>query len=202
MKKKWIPILALAAAAMMGAAGCTGDDGRLAEYAKNSVEQQTRQNEQIARQNQEVTHQNRQVVEAARNLVEADAKARQEMVAAQKSLQAGLQSERSTLDQQRQDLELERKDIARHRYWEPVVAQAITGCGVLLACLLPLVICVYVLRSLHHDRGEESELNELLVTELTAESPRLLLPPAEIRPALERELSSRDPDVIDGPATN
>ncbi len=197
MEKTHTTIRAVAAAALMIAAGCGGDDGRLAEYAKNSVEQQTRQNEQIARQNLEVTRQNQQVAEAARNLVEADAKARQEMVAAQKSLQDGLQAERSTLDQQRQELELERKDIARERYREPVIAQAIAGCGVLLACLLPLAICIYVLRHIYHDRGDETVLNELLVEELTADRPRLLLPLAENVPALEQELPPDDTDAGD-----
>ncbi len=198
-------IRAVEAAALMIAAGCGGDDSRLAEYAKNSVEQQTRQNDQIARQNLEVTRQNQQVAEAARNLVEADAKARQEMVAAQKSLQDGLQAERSTLDQQRQELELERKDIARQRYGEPVIAQAIAGCGALLACLLPLAICSSLLRNLHHDQGDETVLNELLLEELTADRTRLLLPPAESVPALERELPPEDTDAGDhlgiGPVT-
>src|SRR5262245_54144367 len=105
MEMMQMTIRIVAAAALLTALGCGGDDGRLAEYAESSIQQQSRQNEQIARQSQEVTQQNRQVAEAARNLVEADARARQELVAAQKSLQDGIQAERSTLDRQREDLE-------------------------------------------------------------------------------------------------
>ena len=184
--------LAMAAVASMGAGGCEGDNGRLADYAQNSVEQQTRQNDQIARQNLEVTQQNRQVAEGAQKLVAADAQARQELVTAQKSLQEGVHVERMTLDQQRQGLEEDRRQIARERYWEPLIAEAIGGCGVLLACLLPLVICLYVLRSLQTDTGDEAVLNELLVTELTAERPQLLLPTAERPATLEQELLPAD----------
>jgi hypothetical protein len=163
----------------MGTGGCDADDARLAEYAKNSVEQQTRQNEQIARQNQEVTQQNRQVAEGAHKLVEADARARQELVSAQQVLQTGLQAERSTLDQQRQNLEQERQDIAHERNWQPLIAEAISGVGVLVACLAPLLLCFYVLRSAHSDQSDETALNEFLVTELASEAPRLLLAPSD-----------------------
>jgi hypothetical protein len=176
----------------MGAGGCEGDSGRLADYAQNSVEQQTRQNDQIARQNLEVTQQNRQVAEGAQKLVAADAQARQELMTAQKSLQEGLHVERMTLDQQRQGLEDDRRQIARERYWEPLVAEAIGGFAVLLACLLPLVICAYVLRSLQTETGDEAILNELLVTELMSERPQLLLPPANRPAALEREVLPSD----------
>jgi hypothetical protein len=179
MKKTWMMILLVAATGSMGAGGCDGDDARLAEYAKNSIDQQGRQNEQIARQNQEVTQQNRQVAEAARKLVEADAKARHEMVTAQKMLQAGLQNERSTLDQQRQELEQERKDIARERYWQPVIAEAIGNVGLLAACLAPLVLCYQLVRNMHAATVDETALNELLVCELATESPRLLLENSE-----------------------
>lgn len=192
MQRTWMMCLAVAAVASMGAGGCDGDDGRLADYAQNSVDQQTRQNEQIARQNLEVIQQNRQVAKAAQQLVEADAQARKEMVTAQKTLQEGLHVERMTLDQQRQGLEVDRQRLARERYWEPLIAEAIGCCGVLLACLMPLVICLYVLRNLQSERGDEAVLNELLVFELTAERPQLLLPTAECRPSLEQELLPAD----------
>jgi hypothetical protein len=202
MKRMWMMGLVMAAVASMGAGGCEDDNARLAEYAKNSVDQQTRQNEQIARQNQEVTQQNRQVAEAAQKLVEADARARQEMVSAQKALQEGLHVERLTLDQQRQGLEDVREQLARERYWDPVIAEAIGGCGVLLACLLPLMICLYVLRTLQTGSGDEAVLNELLVSELTGERPQLLLPTAEHRLALERELPPPGPAGIEDMETD
>ncbi|MBI3860739.1 MAG: hypothetical protein HY290_02465, partial [Planctomycetia bacterium] len=179
-------MLGAVALASMGAGGCDENE-RLADYAKNSVDQQSRQNDQIARQNQEVTQQNRQVAEAARNLVEADARARQELVTAQQSLQSGLQAERATLDQQRTELEQDRKDIARDRYWQPVIAETLHSLGVLAACLAPLLLCVYVLRNLSTAQADETALNELLVSELVSETPRLLLPAPDARRTLVDE---------------
>jgi ClpP class serine protease len=196
MKTTWMMMLTVLAVASMGAGGCDADDARLAEYAKNSVDQQTRQNEQIARQNQEVTQQNRQVAEGAHKLVEADARARQELVSAQQALQTGLQAERSTLDQQRQDLEQERKDIAHERYWQPLIAEAISGVGVLAACLAPLLLCFLVLRNVNTEQSDETALNELLVAELAAEAPRLLLAPADDRTEL---VGGPSPDRSDMP---
>jgi ClpP class serine protease len=197
MKTTWMMILAVMAVASMGAGGCEGDDARLGEFAKNSVDQQVRQNEQIARQNQEVTQQNRQIAEGAHKLVEADARARQELVSAQQALQTGLQAERSTLDQQRRDLEQERKDIARERYWQPLIAEAISGIGVLASCLAPLILCYLVLRNVNTEQSDETALNELLVAELAAEAPRLLLAPVDNRAALASETSINRSDAPD-----
>lgn len=196
MKKIGMMMLSLAAIASMGAGGCDGDDQRLAEYAQHSVEQQARQNEQIARQNQEVTQQNRQVAEAARELVAADARARQELVTAQQTLQSGLQSERSMLDQQRQLLEQERQGLARERYWQPLIAEAISQIGVLAACLAPLLLCLFLLRSMHGQHFDESDLNELLVAELAAETPQLLFAPLAGRTPIDQEPAPAGCDSI------
>jgi len=200
MRNVWMMVLIVAVMASTGAAGCDENE-RLADYAQNSVDQQSRQNEQIARQSQEVTQQNRQVAEAARKMVEADARARQELVAAQKSLQAGLQAERATLDQQRNDLEQDRQAIARDRYWQPLIAEAIRGIGVLAACLAPLLLCLLVLRNLRSEQPDEAALNEFLITELAAEMPQRLLPPANNNLALVAEVPP-DRDGTDGPEEN
>lgn len=201
MKRMGMIFLAMTAVVAMGGGSCD-DEGRLAEYAHNSVEQQNRQNEQIARQNLEVTRQNRQVADAAQKLVEADARARQELVIAQKALQEGLQSERSTLDRQRDAIEQERRDLAQERQRDPVIAEAVTAFGMLLACLLPLMVCVYLLRGLHKDCGDEAELNELLVSELTSARPLLLPVGDETRLVLEQDSPADippDPDESSEP---
>ena len=200
MRNMWMMVLVVAVIAATGTGGCDENE-RLADYAQNSVDQQSRQNEQIARQSQEVTQQNRQVAEAARKMVEADARARQELVAAQKSFQAGLQAERAALDQQRGDLEQERQAIARDRYWQPLIAEAIRGIGVLAACLAPLWLCLLVLRNLRCEQPDEAALNEFLITELAAEMPQRLLPPANNNLALVAEVAP-DRDGTDGPEDN
>jgi len=189
MKRIWILALTVVTAMSMGAGGCDENE-RLAEYAQHSVDQQSRQNEQIARQSQEVTQQNRQVAEAAHKLVEADARARQEFVTAQQAMQSGLQAERATLDEQRNDLEQERRDIARDRYWQPLIAEALHDVSVLIACLAPLLLCLFVLRHLRQGQPDETVLNELLVTELIADSQQRLLLPGSSSPALLDQTSA------------
>jgi hypothetical protein len=60
--------------------GCEPPDERLADFARQSTEQQAQQNEQMAEQS-------RQIAEGSRQLIEADAQARQEIVSAQQQLQ-------------------------------------------------------------------------------------------------------------------
>jgi hypothetical protein len=115
------------------------------------------------------------------------------MVIARKALPEGEHIEQMTLDQQRESLEADRQQLARERYWELLIAAAIGGCGVLLACLVPLVICLYVLRSLQFDSGAEAVLNELLISELTAGRTQRVLPTTERRPALDQETMPTDP---------
>ncbi len=196
MKRIWMIGLAAAAMASIGAGGCDENE-RLAEYAQNSVNQQARQNEQIARQNLEVTRQNQQVAEAAQKLVDADSQARLEMAKAQNNLQQESHTERVLLDQQRQDLEADRRQLARERYWDPLISQTIAGCGLLLACLLPLVACLYLLRHLQSSSGDETVLNELLVSELVSERPLLLPPASETPPALEQPASPPGAKALD-----
>ena len=169
--------------------GCSSSDDRLIElsHSKASPAKPSR-TKQMARQSQ-------QVAEASKQLVQADAQARQELIAAQTQLQEGLQTERGSLDRQHEDLEAERKQIAAQRHRDPIVAAAIMHIGVLLACLLPLVVCIYLLRTLK-DSEPEGELCNLLVEELVSPEPKflpLLTPPVQpAEPEALPELPSDD----------
>jgi hypothetical protein len=93
--------------------------------------------------------------------------------------------ERSSLNQQQEALEEDRRDIASQRVREPLIANALVAVGLLLACLAPLLICVYALKQAGESPPEQ-ELGTLLVEELTSEEPQLLpaLTPPLNRPEL------------------
>jgi hypothetical protein len=160
------------------ATGCgeTPDD-RLSRMAEESVATQARQNERMAEQSQEVA-------EASKRLVASDAEARREMIVAQKELQQGLEDERASLDRQREDLEGERRDIAQQRRTDPIIAETIGAIGLILACLLPLLLAAYVLRTLGRSIEGDAAVSELLIEELASDRPRLLPPPPKPPPPL------------------
>jgi hypothetical protein len=158
---------------MLALAGCS--DERLVSQAERASERQAEQNRQIA-------HQNQQLAEATNRLIAADARARTESL----SFERDLQAERSKIGSQRDKLEDERRELAQTRYRDPIVAAVLTDLGLALACILPLVLCGYVLRGLKHD-PTEAELAELLAVEIVSDTPVLLpsaTPHMPTRPAL------------------
>lgn len=128
----------------VGILGCD-EDRRLVEMARESSARQAEQNRQMA----EVT---RHAAEATRKVVEAN----------------------TNLDRQRQDLDGERRQIAAQRHRDPLIAAAISSTAILLACLLPLVLAIYMLRCATKDPGDEAQLAELLILEMTSDKPLLL----------------------------
>jgi hypothetical protein len=145
--------------------GCD-ESRRLAEQAARNTEMQASQNHEMARVN-------REVAEGSRRLVAADAEARRQVLAIQKDLQ----TERQQIAVGRDALEAERQQMAAQRHRDPVVAAAITNTGIILACLLPLALCGYLLHSLC-GRSSEEAIGDVLLMDLVSESP-LLLPPAQ-----------------------
>jgi hypothetical protein len=143
-------------------------DRRAAEMAGRVAEQQGRHNEQAARQSTETAA-------AARHLIEAQA-----------ALQKELQAERAAIDQDRRDLERERRELAASRVREPVIAEAIRGVGMLLACLIPLLLAGYVIHVACRG-SDDAVLQEFLLRERgTDPLSTPAIPPAE--PPLRRLL--------------
>jgi len=137
-----LPVAALIALAIISLVGCDEDE-RLARLSEKAADRQ-------ASQNQEMTKLNREVAEGTKRLVKADAESRKELV----SLQRDLQAEQSEIGHQRDQLETERKQIAQQRRRDPIIANAITGLGVLLACLAPLLLCWYLLRGVRDENDD------------------------------------------------
>ena len=183
-----------AALLMLAAAGCGKPadmrDQRLVDLANESMKRQAEQNQQIAKQSQSIVEESRQLAEAAKELVAHDAQARQELVEAQDRLNAQLNQQRIAIDAGRDQLEQERREIALQRHRDPILAAAVQSTGLILACLLPLVLCVVILRSLRNPVTDEEALTEFLVQEIVAEQPLLLS--AETRPPALEHAANRD----------
>ena len=162
---------------LLAVVGCESDE--LARAVRETAEQQRK-----------LIQLQSEVARSATELVEADAKARTELAA----LQRDLQQDQAEVGQQRDQLEQDRRDMAHQRHRDPLIAAAITNLGLVLACLLPLVLCFVILRSLQDPDADEEALTEFLVHEIVAEQPRLLSAEPQ-SPALEHTA-----DPIETPA--
>ena len=175
-----IPSVLLLTPMLIGCGSST--DERL---VKMSQEQVTRQ----AEQSRQAAEMHKQLVEGSRQLVQAEAKAREELT----KLQHDLRADQAEVGRQRDQLETERRQIADQRHRDPIIAATIMDVGLVLACLLPLGIAVYVLWVANHSCESDSAVTELLVEELIADQPRLLSAASPL-PALRCE-----PTVARGP---
>jgi hypothetical protein len=160
---------------MLGVGGCgRAPDERLADLAQQSMVEQRKQNDRIADQSQAVVEESHQLAETAKALVEHDAEARRELIAAQQELTSQLNGQQSAIHTGHQQLEQDRREIAEQRHRDPLIAAVIQDFGLIIACLLPLVVAVFVIRQMQSQEPDQAAVAELLVLELTSEEPRLL----------------------------
>jgi hypothetical protein len=178
MKKTWLcRILWAALIALL--IGCGETDPRVVQVAMESTRRQAEQNRQMGELQQHVA-------EGTKQLVEADAQARQQLA----ELQRELRSDQAEVGRQRDALESERRAIASERRWDTVVGTSIYASAGILACLLPLLLCGWLLHTTRDKQGTDEALAELLVEELVTDRP-LLLPPRQSVPLLEHPSSTR-----------
>lgn len=168
--KRLAPLILMILLLLTGCGSST--DERLLKQAKEHAAQQAETHKQMARLQQEVA-------EGSRRLIEADAKAREEMA----KMQHGLREDQAEIGRQRDQLEAERRDITSQRHRDPIIASAIVNVGLVVAALLPLLVCVYVLWFVARTREADEAVTEVLVEEIVAERPRLL-PPVLPLPAI------------------
>jgi hypothetical protein len=173
----------LAAVLLCAFCGCEEDE--LAKAAREAAKQSAEQQRQLAQMQAEVAR-------GAGQLVEADAKARAELAA----LQRDLQQDQAAIGRQRDELETDRRQIAEQRHRDPLIAAAITSIGLILACLLPLLLCWALLRRPPLDGEAEAALAEFLVQDLISDQP-VLLPAHSPHALLEQP-----PRDADGPQDN
>lgn len=149
-------------------------DQRLAEFARESMTLQRQQNDRLAEQSVAVVAGSRQLAEAAQELVLQDATARRELLAAQTELTSQLHNQRSSVDVGRDQLEQDRRQIAAQRMRDPLLAAAIYDVGLVLVSVLPLLLCLYVIRQMQLQEPDHAAVAEMLVLELTSQQPRFL----------------------------
>ena len=117
-------------------AGCgRSPDERLADFAKQTMTEQIKQNDRMADQSQAVVEESHQLAETAKELVEHDAEARRELIAAQQELTSQLNGQQSAVHTGHQQLEQDRREIAEQRHRDPIIAAVIQNIGLTLACL-------------------------------------------------------------------
>jgi hypothetical protein len=163
--------------------GCSSGDERLVELSHESAERQ-------AEQNRLVETNNRQVLEATNRLVEADVKSRTENI----ELHRQIEAERSGINEQRDALEQERRQIAGERIRDPIIAESIRAVAGLIAAILPLIVCLFLLRGLFHKSDQET-LAEVLIEDLVSGQALLSEPSAVSLPG-----TGRDPRLPAEPA--
>ena len=177
-------------------------DQRLAEFAEQAVKEQARQNDRMADQSQAIVEESHQLAEAAKELVEHDAEARRELIAAQQELTSQLNDQQATVDAGRGQLEQDRREIAEQRHRDPIVATAIQNTGLIIGCLLPLIVAVYVIRQMQSQEPDHAAVAEMLVLEVTSDEPRLLPGPQQRRHKLTHDDESSQHALITGDSTN
>ena len=169
-------------------AGCgRSPDERLAEFAQQTMTEQIKQNDRMADQSQAVVEESHQLAEAAKELVERDAEARRKLIAAQQELTTQLNEQQSAIYTGHDQLEQDRREIAEQRIRDPIIAAVIQNFGLVIACLLPLLVAVFVIRQMQSQEPDHAAVAELLTLELTSDEPLLLAGPIRHRPALRHD---------------
>jgi DNA repair exonuclease SbcCD ATPase subunit len=184
-------------------AGCgRSPDERLAEFAQQSMAEQRKQNDRIADQSQAIVQESHQLAEAAKELVKSDAEARRELIAAQQELTAQLNEQQSAIYTGHEQLEQDRREIAEQRHRDPIIAAMIRDFGLMIACLLPLLVAVLVIRQMQSQEPDHAAVAELLTLELTSDKPLLLPGPQRGRHKLTHDEEEAQHALIAGDSTN
>ena len=161
--------------------GCSpAPDERLAEFAQQTMTEQSRQNQRMADQTEAIVEESHQLAEAANELVERDAEARHELISAQQELTSQLNEQQSAIYTGHDQLEQDRREIAEQRHRDPIIAAVIQDIGLIIACLLPLLVAVQVIWQMQSQEPDHAAVAELLTLDLTSEEP-LLLPGPRLR---------------------
>ena len=176
MRRTMIPI-----AIVLIAIGCQSDSDRVAELASRHA---TQQNE-LSRETVKLQN---ELVEGTQKLVEADAQARRDFL----ELEGKLDEQRVEVGRRHDELEDERREIAKQRYRDPIVANAVIAAATLLACVLPMLLAGWLLRA-QLNETEEHTATEILLEEISAKHPALASPS---RPAMNHEPNTSNPRIV------
>lgn len=153
MKQIWlIGMLILIA---MLAYGCSNESKRLADMAERTARSQNIVNANVTRTTEKFVELNKEL---------------------QKE-RAALQDERLSLNEQFEKLDQDRGKFNRRRRSDLVWSESFRLLAVVIAAVMPLFLCAYLIWATSKRSIEQEEINSILLRELASPRPRLIVAP-------------------------
>ena len=135
--------------------GCGSESDRMANMAERMVRTQSEVNSNVTRANEKFVELNQEL---------------------QKE-RTGLQSERLTLNLQFEKLEQDRRDLHSQRRSEVAWSESFQFLTIVIAAIMPLFLCAYLIWVATQSSVEQEEVNSILIRELVSAEPRLIAAP-------------------------
>ena len=143
--------------------GCGSESDRMANMAEKMVRSQSQVNSNVTRTNEK--------------FVELNHALQKERIA--------LQNERLTLNDQFEQLEKDRRGLHSQRRSEVAWAGSFQFLAIVIAAVMPLFLCAYLIWMANQSSVQQEEVNSILIHELVSAEPRLIAAP-NLR-AIERD---------------
>ena len=174
--KQTRPIGLLVLAALFNP-GCGSESDRMANMAEQVVRSQNQVNSQVAKANENFVDLNREIQRE----------------------RTGLQEERQTLNEQFERLDHDRRDLHRQRRSEVAWSESFQFLAIVIAAIMPLFLCAYLIWAASQRSVEQEEVNAILLEELASPNPRLIVAPN--LPAIERQSNQAITQIETKPET-
>lgn len=131
--------------------GCDEDE-RIVQLSKEAADRQAQQNVEMARVTREASEANKEVVRL-----------------------------HGKLNQHHEQIAEERRAIASARRWDALTAVTIEKVGFFFACLVPIFLAAYVVRTHRQNTDVDDMVSEVLIEEILSENRKLLHMPSASR---------------------
>ena len=158
--------------------GCGSESDRMANMAERMVRSQSEVNTNVTRTNEKFVELNKELQRE----------------------RTGLQSERLTLNEQFERLEQDRRDLHGQRRSELAWSESFQFLATVLAAIMPLFLCAYLIWAASQRSVEQEEVNAILLEELASPNPRLIVAPN--LPAIEDRSTQAIAQTETNPKTN
>ena len=135
--------------------GCSSESDRMANMAERMVRSQSEVNSNVTRTNEKFVELNRELQRE----------------------RTGLQNERLTLNDQFERLEQDRRDLHGQRRSEVAWSESFQFLAIVIAAIMPLFLCAYLIWMANHSSVQQEEVNSILIHELVSAEPRLIAAP-------------------------
>ena len=135
--------------------GCGSESDRMANMAERMVRSQSEVNSNVTRTNEKFVELNKELQRE----------------------RTGIQKERLTLNNQFEKLERDRLDLHSQRRAEVAWSESFQFLSIVIAAIMPLFLCAYLIWVATQSSVEQAEVNSILIRELVAAEPRLIAAP-------------------------